>query len=68
MPYKNMDEFKHTLLSESRQSRDFPGGPVVDTLFSSAGGIGSFLGQGAKILYAVGPKNQNIKQKWIQVQ
>ena len=58
MPYKNMGEFKHMLLSESRQSRDFPGGPVVDTLLSSAGGIGSFLGQGPKILYAVGPKTK----------
>ena len=63
MPYKNMDAFKHMLLSERSQSRDFSGGPVVDTLLSSAGGIGSLLGQGAKILYALGPENQNIKQK-----
>ena len=61
MPYKNMGEFKPLLLSERCQSRDFPGGPAVNTLLSR--GIGSFLGQGAKILYAIGPKNQNIKQK-----
>ena len=63
MPYKNMDAFKHMLLSERSQSRDFPGGPVVDTLLSSARGIDSLVGQGAKILYALGPENQNIKQK-----
>ena len=42
---------------------DFPGGPVVKTLPSKAGGAGSILGQGTKIPHALGPKNQNIKQK-----
>ena len=36
---------------------DFPGGPVVDTLPSSAGGAGSILGLGAKIPCALWPKN-----------
>ena len=33
-------------------ARDFPGGPVVKTLPSNAGGVGSVPGQGAKILHA----------------
>ena len=43
--------------------RDFPGGPVVKTLSSNAGGVGSISGQGTKIPHASQPKNQNIKQK-----
>ena len=43
--------------------RDFPGGPVVKTSPSSAGGAGSIPGRGAKIPHASWPKNQNIKQK-----
>ena len=39
----------------------FPGGPVVKT--SNAGDAGLIPGQGAKILHASQPKNQNIKQK-----
>ena len=42
---------------------DFPGGPVVETLPSNAGGAGSIPGRGAKIPHASGPKNQNIKQE-----
>ena len=42
---------------------DFTGGPVVKTSPSNAGGVGSIPGQGAKIPRALGPKNQNIKQK-----
>ena len=42
---------------------DFPGGPVVKTLPSSAGGGGLIPGWRAKIPHALGPKNQNIKQK-----
>ena len=42
---------------------DFPGGPVVKTLLSSAGGVGSIPSQGAKIPHASQPKHQNIKQK-----
>ena len=43
--------------------RDFPGGPVVKTLLSNAGGVGSMPGQGAKIPLASWPKKQNRKQK-----
>ena len=44
--------------------RDFPGGPVVKTSLSNAGGAGSIPGQGAKIPHASGPKKpKNIKQK-----
>ena len=42
---------------------DFPGGPVVETLPSSAGGVDLIPGQGAKVPHASRPKNQNIKQK-----
>ena len=43
--------------------RDFPGGPVVETLPSNAGVVGSVPGQGAKIPHASQPKSQNIQQK-----
>ena len=43
--------------------RDFPGGPVVETLHSNAGGVGSIPGGETKIPHASRPKNQNIKQK-----
>ena len=42
---------------------DFPGGPVVKTSPSNAGGVGSKLGQRAKISHALQPKNQDTKQK-----
>ena len=51
------------LYSLPLQPRDFPGGPVVKTSPSNAGGQGLIPGQGAKIPHALGPKNQNIKQK-----
>ena len=45
-------------------SWDLPGGPVLKTSPSSAGGTGSIPGWGAKIPHALRPKiNQNIKQK-----
>ena len=43
--------------------RDFPGGPVAGMLPSNAGGVGSILGQRAKIPHASWPRNQSIKQK-----
>ena len=43
--------------------RDFPGGPVVKTLPSNAGGVDSIPGWGADIPHTSGPKKQNIKQK-----
>ena len=36
---------------------------MVKTSPSSAGGVGSIPGQGAKIPHASPPKNQNIKQE-----
>ena len=39
---------------------DFSGSPVVKTLLSNTGGVGSILGWGAKILHASQPKSQNI--------
>ena len=44
---------------------DFPGGPVVGTSPSNAGGWGAGLipGRGAGIPHASGPKNQNVEQK-----
>ena len=44
------------------ESADFPGGPVVKTSPSNAGGAGSIPGRGAKIPHA-SQKNQTIKQK-----
>ena len=43
--------------------RDFPGGPVVKTSPSNAGGAGSIPGWGAKIPHASQPEKQNVKQK-----
>ena len=43
--------------------QDFPGGPMVKTSLSNAGGVGSIFGQGDKIPHALGPKTQNIEQK-----
>ena len=40
----------------SFSSRDFPSGPVVETLPSNPGGAGLIPGQGAKIPYASWPK------------
>ena len=48
---------------EATGLRDFPGSPVFKTSPSNAGGVGLIPGQGAKIPHALGPKNQNIKQK-----
>ena len=45
------------------QGQDFPGGPVIKTLPSNAGGLGSIPSWGDKIPHASGPKNQNVKQK-----
>ena len=42
---------------------DIPGGPVVNTSPSSAGGEGSIPGQETKIPHALWPQNQNVKQQ-----
>ena len=56
LPEEKEDALKCTL-------GDFPGGPVVKTLPSNAGGQGSIPGLGAKIPHASWPEKQNIKQK-----
>ena len=43
--------------------RDYPGSPVVKTLPSNTGCVGSIPGQGAKILHVLWLKNENMKQK-----
>ena len=52
-----------TNVTEKHIDRHFPGGPVVKTLPSNAGGAGSIPGRGAEIPHASWPKNQNVKQK-----
>ena len=42
---------------------DFPGGPMVKTSPSNVGGAGSIPAWRAKIPHALGPKQQNIKQR-----
>ena len=44
---------------------DFPGGPLVKTSPSSAGGVGLIPGPGAKLLHALWPKNQNMNRNHI---
>ena len=44
-------------------NRDFPGGPMVETSPSNAGGAGSIPGWGTKIHMPRGQKPKNIKQK-----
>ena len=48
---------------EPSNFRNFPGSPVVKTLPSNAGGVGSIPGRGAKIPHGLQSKHQNIKQK-----
>ena len=43
--------------------RDFPGGPVVKTSLSNAGGAGSVPGGGTRVPHASWAKKRNIKQK-----
>ena len=44
-------------------SKDFPGGPVDKTLYSSAGDAGSIPGHGTKIPHTLELKNENMKEK-----
>ena len=53
----------HLRLNLNKQDPgDFPGSPVVKTLSSTAGRMGSTPGLGTKILHTVG-RGQNIKKK-----
>ena len=58
-----MTKISNHLNDSQKGTGDFPGGQVVETLPSIAGGAGSIPGQGAKIPRASLPKNQNIKRK-----
>ena len=53
----------YNIIKKNSLQGDLPGGLVVETLPSNAGGEGSIRGWGAKIPHALLPKNQNIKQK-----
>ena len=57
----------HPALSTLRISpdRDFPGGPVVETLPSNGRGVGSTAGQEAKIPHASRPKKTKHKTEAI---
>lgn len=46
-----------------REFWDVPGGPVLKTSPSNAGGVGSSPSPGAKSLHASWPKHQNKNQK-----
>ena len=66
--YQNENILVYTRLDQNtyfqnNHSWDFPGGPVVKTLPSIAGGACYIPGQGGKIPHALQTKNQNIKQK-----
>ena len=52
-----------SLLKKWENHQDFPGGPVVKTSPSNAGGVGSIPGRGAKFPHASQPKKRIIKQK-----
>ena len=52
------------LAAVNNYQRDFPGGPVVTTLPSSARDAGLIPGWGAKIPHGSWPKNQNIGLPW----
>ena len=66
-----MDKKKETAVKEKQRNKNdirhiegLPGGPMVKTSPSSAEGVDSIPGQGARIPHASWPKNQkNIKQK-----
>ena len=45
--------------------RDFPDGPVVESLPSNSGGASLIPGLGTKIPRALGPKHQNVKTEAI---
>ena len=64
--YPQYSIYKHgasTVSNSKVSTRDFPGGPVVKTLPSSAGGAGLNPHQGTKIPHALWTKKQNVKKK-----
>ena len=60
---KNMMQKQMEIFALRSATRDFPGGPVVGTPPSNAGGAGSIPGRGVKIPHASQPKSQHIKQR-----
>ena len=58
-----MGQTQRTSRELKHSSGDFPGGPVVKTLPSNAGGAGSIPGWGAGVPHASRPEGQNTKQK-----
>ena len=54
---------QHSKSLQNIMEGTFPGGPVVKTLPFNAQGVGSIPGWEAKILQALRPKHQSIKQK-----
>ena len=54
---------KPSLIFQRIKVGGFPGGPMVKTLPSNVGDVGSIPFRGVKIPYALWPKKQEIKQK-----
>ena len=50
-------------IKKNKELRNFPGGLVGKNSPSSAGGVGSIPGWGAKIPHASQPKNQSINDR-----
>ena len=48
---------------KKKEGDNFPAGPVVESLPSRVGGVGSIPGQGARIPHASWPQILNIKNK-----
>ena len=55
--------FMQIFKCKDSSSRDFPGGPVVKTLRSNAGGMGLIPDWGTQIPYAPGQKTNTVRQK-----
>ena len=60
MSIENYKRLYNELLIEMRE---FSSGPVVKTSPSNAGDVGSIPVQETKVPHALGPKNQNLRQK-----
>ena len=59
---KILQAMRHGQKKKTKQKRDFPGGPVVETLHSTVGGRGSIPGRGTKIPHAA-RRGQKKKKK-----
>ena len=63
LPAASGDRLPAWRFNERSSLGDFPGGPVVKTSSSNAGGVGSTPDQGAKIPRASRPKKPKQKNK-----